>query len=108
VTSWEEVARVIAGEDDPRFLPTPVAFGPVVEGQCPHGHGTLDVRPLRPGAWGRGASAGWCETCRLGYSAETHRHDEDCAGPDLDEADLWCCWVAGEQTVTYHEPIAFR
>jgi hypothetical protein len=108
VTSWPEVTEILAGEDDPPFLPVTEAFSLVIEGQCPHGHGPLVVRPLRPHASGtRAEAAGWCEPCRLGYSATTHRHDEDCAGPNLDEADLLCPFDTGERTVTYHHAIAF-
>jgi hypothetical protein len=79
----------------------------VSEGLCPwEGHGPLRLRPLRPGGHTE-QSAGWCGRCRRGYSARTHRHDEDCAGPDLNEAELWCPYEQGEATICWWEPNAF-
>lgn len=78
----------------------------VSEGMCPQGHGALVVRPLIPGPADQD-SAGWCQPCGRGYSASRHVHDEDCAGPDMNEAHLWCPFSTDEPVVSVWERAAF-
>jgi hypothetical protein len=81
----------------------PRAIAIVSEGICPAGHGDLTLVPVRRPDGGQ-PQAGWCGPCRRGYAVCRHRHDEDCAGPNLDEADLWCPYNEGDEVITWHEP----
>lgn len=78
----------------------------VSEGLCPRGHGDLTPRPLLVPH--KGLSAGWCGLCSRGYAVGRHRHDEECAGPNMDEAHLWCPYQPGEATITWYDRPAFE
>lgn len=39
-------------------------YDAILEGQCPHGHGPLELKE------GDSLRFGWCEACRTGYSTK--------------------------------------
>lgn len=79
------------------------AVAAIMEGACPEGHGPLERRPLtaigQVCSMERHTECGWCPTCRAGYSAARHRHDDDlCGGTDF------CLWEEGAMVYDKWDP----
>ncbi len=45
-------------------------YDAIVEGQCPHGHGPLDLQEEQ------GTRFGWCDTCKTGWSVKRTAHED--------------------------------